>query len=105
MTERDTAAQTAEFVAAIIAELRASGVARLLVSVRQSRPVFKVEDWKLSGALDQVAGIPGLRVAFVSDTRELGMSQDYIAFLARQRGLQFQAFRSEDAAVAWLERA
>jgi hypothetical protein len=105
MTDRDTAAETAEFVAAIVAELRASGVPRLLVSVRRSRPVFKVQDWKLSEALDQVAGIPGLRVAFVSDTRELGMSQDYIAFLARQRGLQFQAFRSEDAAVAWLERA
>lgn len=105
MTERDTAAETAEFVGAIIAELRASGVARLLVSVRKSRPVFKVEDWKFSQALEQVAAIPGLRVAFVSDTRELGMSQDYIAFLARQRGLKFQAFRSEEAAVAWLERA
>ena len=105
MTGRDTAAQTAEFVAAIIAELRARGVARLLVSVRKSRPVFKVEDWKLSEALDQIAGIPGLRVALVSDTRELGMSQDYIAFLGRQRGLEFQSFRSEDAAVAWLGRA
>jgi hypothetical protein len=105
MTGRDTAAQTAEFVAAIIAKLRASGVARLLVSVRKSRPVFKVEDWGLSEALEQLVSIRDLRVALVSDTRELGMSQDYIAFLARQRGLDFQTFRSEDAAVAWLERA
>lgn len=105
MTGRDTAAQTAEFVAAIIAKLRASGVARLLVSVRKSRPVFKVEDWGLSEALEQLVSIRDLRVALVSDTRELGMSQDYIAFLARQRGLQFEAFSTEQAAVAWLRRA
>jgi hypothetical protein len=33
--------------------------------------VFKVEEWKLSEALDKVMSIPGLRVAFVSDTREI----------------------------------
>jgi hypothetical protein len=104
MTERNTAAETAEFVAALIAKLRASGVARVLVSVRRSRPVFKVEDWKLSEALDQIAGIAGLRIAFISDTRELGIAQDYIAFLGRQRGLQFETFATEQAAVAWLER-
>jgi hypothetical protein len=104
MTERDTAAQTAEFVAALIAELRASRVPRALVLERRSRPVFKVEEWKYSEALAQLAKIHGLRVAFVSDTRELGLAQDYIAFLGRQRGLAFEAFGSEDAALAWLER-
>jgi hypothetical protein len=48
--------------------------------------------------------LPCLRIAFVSDTRELGMAQDYIAFLGRQRGLQFETFATEEAAVAWLER-
>ena len=104
MTERDTAAETALFVAAIIAELHASGVPRVLVSVRKSRPVFKVEDWKLSEVLDRIAGIRGLRVAFVADTRELGMSHDYIAFLGRQRGLEFQSFPQEEAAAEWLQR-
>lgn len=105
MVERDTALETAEFVDAIVAALRSKGVFKLLISIRKSRPVFKVEDWHLSQALDKVMSIPGLRVAFISDTRELGMSQDYIAFLARQRGLQFEAFATEEAAVAWLQRA
>jgi hypothetical protein len=104
MIERETAAETAQFVEAIVTVLREGRVTRLLVSLRRSRPVFKVEDWNLSAALDQVMAIPDLRVAFISDTRELGMSQDYIAFLARQRGLRFEAFATEQAAVAWLQR-
>lgn len=102
MVERDTPAETEEFVRALVAEIRARRADRVLVSTRRSRPVFKVEDWKLSAALDQVMGIPGLRVAFVSDTRELAMSQEYIALLARQRGLEFRVFPGEPAAAEWL---
>ena len=106
MVERETAAETAEFVNAIVAALRSKGVFKLLISTRKSRPVFKVEEWRLSEALDNVMSIPGLRVAFVSDTREIAMSQEYIALLGRQRGLEFQAFGSEEqAAIAWLQDA
>lgn len=104
MIERDTAEETAQFVAAIVDALgKEAAVRKLLISTRQSRPVFKVEDWKLSAALDQVMSIAGLKVAFVSDTRELAMSQDYIALLGRQRGLEFQAFGADETgAIAWL---
>lgn len=106
MVERETAAETAEFVNAIVAALRSKGVFKLLISTRKSRPVFKVEEWRLSEALDNVMSIPGLRVAFVSDTREIAMSQEYIALLGRQRGLEFQAFGTEEqAAIAWLQGA
>jgi hypothetical protein len=30
------------------------------------------------------------------------MSQEYIALLGRQRGLRFETFDSEQAALAWL---
>lgn len=102
MTERETAAETAEFVDAIVAALRAESIFKLLISIRKSRPVFKVEDWKLSEALDKVMSIAGLKVAFIADTKEVAMSQDYIALLGRQRGLEFQTFPTEQAAVAWL---
>ena len=102
MVERDTAAETAEFVEAIVAALGVHKAERLLISLRNSRPVFKVEQWKLSAALDKVMSIPGLQVAFIADTRELQMSQEYIALLGRQRGLNFKSFDSEQAAVAWL---
>ena len=102
MIERETAAETAEFVDAIVSALRTHSVFKLLISIRSSRPVFKVEDWKLSQALDQVMSIAGLKVAFIADTKEVAMSQDYIALLGRQRGLQFETFPTEQAAVAWL---
>ena len=102
MVERDTAEETAEFVEAIVEALRAGSVDKLLISIRDSRPVFRVEQWRLSAALDQVMSIAGLKVAFIADTRELQMSQQYIALLGRQRGLQFEAFDSEAAALAWL---
>jgi hypothetical protein len=46
----------------------------------------------------QVAGT-GLRVAFIADSREMAMSQEYIALPARQRGLDFRTFDDEPA---WL---
>lgn len=105
MLERDSAEETAQFVEAIVEALLAHAADKLLISIRDSRPVFKVEEWKLSAALDKVMSIPGLRVAFVADTREVQMSQQYIALLGRQRGLKFESFDSEPAAVAWLTQA
>ena len=102
MVERDTAEETAAFVEAIVEALRAGRAERLLVSIRSSRPVFKVEEWKLSAALDKVMSIRGLKVAFIADMREVQMSQEYIALLGRQRGLQFESFDSEAEALAWL---
>ncbi len=102
MVERDSALETAEFVEAIVEALRTHAAGKLLISIRNSRPVFKVEEWKLSAALDKVMSIAGLQVAFIADTREVQMSQQYIALLGRQRGLKFESFDSEAAAVAWL---
>ncbi|HWM44944.1 MAG TPA: hypothetical protein VNP36_21100 [Burkholderiales bacterium] len=102
MVERDTAEETAEFVQALLATLRAQAAARVLISTRKSRPVFKVEQWKLSETLEQLMGMSGVRIAFIADTREIALSQEYIALLGRQRGLQFETFDSEPAAVAWL---
>lgn len=102
MVERDSAEETAAFVEAIVEALRAGTVDRLLISIRSSRPVFKVEQWKLSAALDEVMSIAGLKVAFIADTREVQMSQEYIALLGRQRGLQFESFDNEPEALAWL---
>jgi hypothetical protein len=76
---------------------------KVLISIRSSRPVFKVEEWNLSGTLEQVMRLPALKVAFVADTREIGMSQEYIALLAHQRGLP--CVQREKDAVGWLLEA
>ena len=101
MRERQGGEETRAFVDAILAALREHKMTRLLISVRASRPVFKVEQYGLSDALLQVAG-SGLRVAFIADSKEIAMSQEYIALLGRQRGLDFRTFPTEEAALAWL---
>lgn len=101
MRARETAEETREFVQGILAALREHRPARLLISIRESRPVFKVEEWGLSDAMTQVLG-SGLRVAFIADSKELAMSQEYIALLGRQKGLDFRTFASEQEAVDWL---
>jgi hypothetical protein len=102
MVDRDTAEETKEFVDAILDALRKHKLLRVLISIRLSRPVYKVESWNLSGALDQVTGLKGLKVAFVADSKELAMSQQYIELLAQQRGLAFKTFNSEQRAADWL---
>jgi hypothetical protein len=105
MVERDSAAETADFVRAVVDGMRAHERYRILISIRKSRPVFKVEQWKLSETLELLMSEPHVQVAFIADTPELKMSQDYIALLGRQRGLEFETFATEQAAVAWLTRA
>jgi hypothetical protein len=102
MVGRTTAEETRQFADAQLAALRESGLRRLLVSVRSSRPVFKVQGWNLSAVLDEMAGMEGLRVALVADTKELALSHQYVELLARQRGLAFKACGDEHAGVEWL---
>lgn len=86
-----------KIIAAVQAEHR-----RLLISVRRSHAIFKVEDYGLSDALTRAAGVPGLKVALVADTPELFASYQYVELLAAQKHLSAKAFRSEADAVGWL---
>ena len=70
--------------------------------MRGSDPIFRVEQYNLSDMLQRAARIAGLRVALVSDTRELHASHEYIQVLARQRGVDLRCFRDEAAASQWL---
>ena len=99
---RETAEQTRASIEAALAERERRGVLRILISVRESRTIFKVEQFGLSGFLDRIAPIGGLRVAVVADEPDLHAAHQYIEVLAAQRGLRYRAFRSEAAATEWL---
>jgi hypothetical protein len=105
MIGRETAEETAQFVQGLFAALRERGGNRVLISVVSSRSLFKVEDWKLSAAVDTIRGIPGFRVAFIADSKEVGMSQEYICMLLAQRGIEGRAFQSMEKARAWLSES
>ena len=97
--EAGEALTTAQAVLAAIEEHRAR---RVLIAVAESDPIFRVEQYNLSGAIERLLKQPGLRVALVSDSAELFASHEYVQFLAAQRGLALRAFRDESEAGRWL---
>jgi hypothetical protein len=103
MHGRENAEETRQFVAAILEGVRSHKATRVLISIRESRALFKVEDWKFSEALEEALRIARLKVAFIADSKDVSMSQEYIALIGRQKGFDFQAFGSETEAVAWLK--
>ena len=100
--QRETAKETREFAERALAEREKHGVLAILLVLKDSRPIFKVEEYGLSQLLQRIAAVPGLRVASVSDDSALRSSQEYIAFLAKQRDAALRAFASEGEALAWL---
>ena len=100
--ERETAEETRAMAEAVFGERARRGLLRVLLTGRDSRPIFKVEEYGLSNLLGRMAAIPGLRVAAVSDAAELHAAHQYVALLAKQRGVAYGAFQREDEALAWL---
>jgi len=99
---RQTVEQTLEFVEALSAEARTSDSSRILVTVRNSRPIFKVEQYKISEQFRQLAKNKRLRVALLADSDEVRASHQYIEVLASQQGASVRAFRDEARALDWL---
>lgn len=102
MVERETPQETRQFSTAVHAAMVEKGVSRVLVIVRASRPIFRVEEYQLSGFLKLVAGIHGLRVALVSDSKELAAAHEYIELIASQKHVALRAFHAEASALEWL---
>ena len=99
---RQTVEQTLAFAEALAAEARNSDSRRILVWVRNSRPIFKLEQYKISEQFRQLAKHKQLRVALLADSDEVRASHQYIEVLASQQGAQVRAFRDEARALDWL---
>lgn len=100
--QRETGDDGRSMGESIFAAQAESGLSRILLMVRDSPPISKVEHYKLSDLLDLAHRISALRLALVSDTRELYASHLHFEDLAKQRGIHARAFPDEAAAVKWL---
>lgn len=98
---RDTAAEMREFLLAVKVACREHGCPRILLSVRASRPVFKLEDYGLSGYVNEIV-TPTCRIALVGDTSELNHAHDYVVLVARQQHMNVKSFRDVSSAQQWL---
>lgn len=103
MIERETAEETREFLDAILAAVMQHQVSRLLISVRSSRPIFKVQSYGLYQYLRKAAERSPHQIALISDSLESRLSQMYIEFLARQYGANVRCFRQEEDAIRWFK--
>lgn len=101
---RQTVEETLKFVDALAAEARKRSVTRFVVWVRNSRPIFKVEQVRVSDSFKQLA-VRNVRVALLADSEEVRASHQYIEVLATQQGAKVRAFRDEARALSWLRAA
>jgi hypothetical protein len=99
---RQTVEETLQFIAALVAAAREHSATRILIWVRNSRPIFKVEQYKLSEQFKQLAAVKDARVALLADSDEVRASHQYIEVLAGQQGARVRAFRDEARALSWL---
>jgi hypothetical protein len=98
---RDTAAQMREFLLAVHAASKQHDCAKIVISIRRSRAIFKPEDYGLNGYVNELV-TPACQIALVGDNQELNSANEYIELVARQQGLNVRAFRDEAAAVRWV---
>ena len=104
MKGRETAEETGQFLKEVSGAMLEQDRDRVLVVVRESRAIFKVEDYGLSDYFKAMAAKPGRRIALVGDSSESYAAHGYIELLARQRSLPVRAFRDEAEALEWLLR-
>jgi hypothetical protein len=103
MVGRETVEETQDFIAAVADEARKNNSSRILISVRRSRPIFRVEQYRISEQFRVLAANPAVRVALVADIDEIRAAHGYIEVLAAQNGANVRAFRDDGAAIEWLK--
>ncbi|OAI50671.1 hypothetical protein AYO46_09575 [Betaproteobacteria bacterium SCGC AG-212-J23] len=101
---RDTADDMREFLHAVQAACRQHGCPKILLLIRNSRVIFKPEDYGLSSYVPDLVS-PSCQVALLGDSNELHAAHEYIEVVARQQHVNARAFRDEAAALRWLQGA
>ncbi len=103
LTGRRSAEETRQALEEVLAACRRQRLFCVLAVVRASHPIFKVEQYGLSTYLSQARsrGEPW-KIALVSDSAGLRAAHEYVATLARQKGLNVRAFGHEPEAIRWL---
>ncbi len=113
---RETAEDMRDFLHAVKAACTEHACPRILLSIRASRPVFKLEDYGLAGemrgdARGEARGYvselvsPACRIALIGDTSELRFAHEYIEVVARQQQVNVRSLREPSSAVRWLMEA
>src|SRR5947209_6209060 len=102
LTARETPYDMREFLLAVKDACLQNGCPRILLSIRDSRAMFKAEDYGLTGEprgyVSEIA-TPTCRIALVGDSNDLHFAHEYIELVARQQQLNVRSFRAVPAAI------
>jgi hypothetical protein len=99
---RETVEEMREFLRAMVEANHEHQRSAILVDVHASRPIFHTEPNGIFDYFKRLAGGLSWRIALLADNAELRLSHEYLALLARQRGITVWSFRDESAALRWL---
>jgi hypothetical protein len=100
LSNRETVQEMGDFLRAVARY--SARYASIVIQVRQSTPIFHVEQHGLIESLREIARSPQHRIALLADTADLRSSHEYLELLARQRGVNVRSFRSEGEALLWM---
>ena len=102
VSRRETAGDMREFLHAVQAACREHACPKILMRVRNSRVIFKPEDYGLSSYVPDLVS-PHCQIALLADSQELNAAHEYIEVVARQQHINARAFRDEADALRWLQ--
>src|SRR5260221_13557541 len=99
---RETVEETRKFLEAVLAEALEHQCGQVLIRIRNSKPIFTVERYGFSRYLE-IAFKSEHKIALMGDSGDLRVAHQYIATLARMRGVNLRTFLDETAAIQWLQ--
>src|SRR5467141_2092352 len=98
---RETVEETKTFFRAIVSASKKNRSPYILISVRSSKPIFRLARHGLLEYFRELAVTPSRRIALLGDSSDLRLSHEYIELIARQHGLKVRSFPDETAAYQW----
>jgi hypothetical protein len=102
LLERETAAESEQFLHAVKDVALKHPSERLLICVHSPRAIFRVEKYHASDFLQELAARPSGKVALVARHFEVRLTQQYVEVLARLKKASLRSFAHESTAIRWL---
>ena len=102
LLERETPEETEDFLTAVKEAGLQHPSRRILIRVYSPRAIFKVERYRASMFLDELAARPLFKVALLAKHFEVRLVHQYLEVLARLKRARLRSFRDETLAIQWL---
>src|SRR5437868_3889968 len=95
LLERETGEETKAFLGALASAALKSGCSKILICVRISRPIFRIEQYQASAYLKELGARPGFMVALVAAREDVRAAHEYVEVIARQHRANVRSFADE----------